>query len=326
MKKIIIYTPAIYMIGGAETWLYNLTTALKDDFDFLVLYGAADKKQLDRLKVPSEKMSTTKMYECDVLINLFMGRPYTVRALRNIQVIHSNYAEMPYYKFYPWGRADEYVFVSEAAKNSFTSPINKPWTIIKNPVCRPTVEKKPRKKNDPIKLVSATRLTREKGGQRMFELCKQLNKIGVDFQYDIYTTVTPEEYSEKIEAKTPREMVFHTPRIEMSKIFSEADYLVQLSDCEAFCYSMHEALSIGTPVIVTDWKGVRDVVEDGVNGYIVDFDISNLPNKKKILSPPTNFEYEYNNAIDEWREKLADQQTKNKKITGYLKQSTNYFL
>jgi glycosyltransferase involved in cell wall biosynthesis len=29
-----------------------------------------------------------------------------------------------------------------------------------------------------------------------------------------------------------------------------ADYVVQLSDTESFCYTMVEALSVGTPVIV----------------------------------------------------------------------------
>ena len=326
-RKIILYTPLIYQIGGAETWIYNLTTALKNDFDFLVLYGSADRKQLDRLKVPSEKNKINQMYKCDILLNFFLGRPYNVDAAYTIQTIHSNYAEMPYYTFYPWHRTDEYVFSSQAAKDGFNCPLTKKWDIIENPVCQPAVTKKPRQNDGRLHLVAATRLTEEKGGMRLAMLCDKLKQKKIDFVLDVYTTTTPENYTKKIDRPLPQGMVFHQPKIDLGDVIAGADYLVQLSDCEAFCYSMHEALAIGTPVIVTDWRGVRNTVSDGINGFIVDFELSNLPSKKQLMEPPTEFQYQYNDSVSCWREKLNNiNLSQLPKKSHFLDKKTNYFL
>jgi glycosyltransferase involved in cell wall biosynthesis len=42
-----------------------------------------------------------------------------------------------------------------------------------------------------------------------------------------------------------------TPRLDIRDYIADADYLVQLSDTEAWSYSVLESLSLGTPVITT---------------------------------------------------------------------------
>ena len=54
------------------------------------------------------------------------------------------------------------------------------------------------------------------------------------------------------------------------------DYLVQLSDTEGFCYSMYESLSVLTPVIVTNFNSAYEMVVDGVNGHILNMELSNF--------------------------------------------------
>lgn len=62
----------------------------------------------------------------------------------------------------------------------------------------------------------------------------------------------------------------------ISTYLQDANYLIQLSDNEGFCYSVYEALSMGVPVIVSEWEGVQDIVTNGKNGYIIEMDMSNL--------------------------------------------------
>jgi glycosyltransferase involved in cell wall biosynthesis len=68
------------------------------------------------------------------------------------------------------------------------------------------------------------------------------------------------------------------------------DYVVQLSDSEGFCYSVYEALSVGTPVIVNSWAGVENVIQNGYNGYILNdiLDLDLIYSKKPKI-PPTTF-------------------------------------
>ena len=89
-------------------------------------------------------------------------------------------------------------------------------------------------------------------------------------------------------------------RTEIQPYMARADYVVQLSDNEGFCYSIHEALQIGKPVIVTDWQGVRDVVKDGQNGYILSMDLIDLDIDKLYNSIPKGDKLEVNNSKPLW--------------------------
>jgi glycosyltransferase involved in cell wall biosynthesis len=63
-----------------------------------------------------------------------------------------------------------------------------------------------------------------------------------------------------------------------------ADYLVQLSDSEAYCYSIVEAMEQCVPVITTPIEVLEEIgYTDGIDGYTVpfdmDFDVKKLLNK-----------------------------------------------
>ncbi len=87
----------------------------------------------------------------------------------------------------------------------------------------------------------------------------------------------------------------------------DADYIVQLSDNEGFCYAVYEALQIGKPCIVSRWDGVEKAIRDDENGYILDMDMSNLNNDfvSKIYDKiPTGFILESFNPEEEWNKAL----------------------
>lgn len=55
------------------------------------------------------------------------------------------------------------------------------------------------------------------------------------------------------------------------KILSSADIFISLSDNlqESFGISLIEAQSMELPIICTDWSDYKDIVDDGVNGYLI---------------------------------------------------------
>jgi glycosyltransferase involved in cell wall biosynthesis len=60
------------------------------------------------------------------------------------------------------------------------------------------------------------------------------------------------------------------PRDQVLDVFAAADASVLSSSWENFPHSVVESLAVGTPVIATRAGGVAEVVEDGVNGLLVD--------------------------------------------------------
>ena len=77
-------------------------------------------------------------------------------------------------------------------------------------------------------------------------------------------------------------------------------------------YFVKECLQYGTPVILTDFDVAREIVEDKKNGYIVDFELSNLDlnyiNKNRLKK----VEYKPKTTIEDWIE-LIGKPEKNEK-------------
>ena len=84
---------------------------------------------------------------------------------------------------------------------------------------------------------------------------------------------------------------------------ADSDYLVQLSDSEAYCYSVVEALTVGTPVIVTPCPVLEEIgVKEGVNGFYVPFDMDDIPVKEIYES---HLKFDYKAPADNWKDILA---------------------
>jgi Glycosyltransferase len=101
-------------------------------------------------------------------------------------------------------------------------------------------------KNAPLLLVTASRLDApDKGAKRMVQLAKLMESQGISYIWLCFA-------NKGISGSVPMGMIFMQPTLDIIKWVQKADYLVQLSDEEAFCYSLVEALEVNTPVIVTE--------------------------------------------------------------------------
>lgn len=69
-----------------------------------------------------------------------------------------------------------------------------------------------------------------------------------------------------------------TPKMNIIDYIANADYLVQLSDNEGYCYSVIEALTAGVPVLITPCPVFEELqIKNKEHGYILPFDMKNLP-------------------------------------------------
>ena len=94
-------------------------------------------------------------------------------------------------------------------------------------------------------------------------------------------------------------MICLPTRLDILDFIADADYLVQLSDSEGYSYSIVEALSVGTPVICTEFGVAKEQgVETGKTGFILPFDMSEIPVEdiykgvKKFKYTPRESHYE----------------------------------
>jgi glycosyltransferase involved in cell wall biosynthesis len=139
-----------------------------------------------------------------------------------------------------------------------------------------------------LKLLTLSRIQPEKGFKRMEQLQHLLPQ---PFQWDIYG-------SGNLDLLKPLTLcnykgVTHEPKKVMA---SGYDFLVQLSDTEGMPMVILEALSVGLPVITTNYPSAKELITNGVNGYIVDFELKNLPELKTL----PNFTFINKSSVHDW--------------------------
>jgi glycosyltransferase involved in cell wall biosynthesis len=179
-----------------------------------------------------------------------------------IQIIHADY-EAQKLKPNLDKRIKEHYAVSKAVAEAYKRISGVNVKVAYNPL---TIEK-PKKI---LRLISATRLTKEKGKDRMIKLANALDKAEIPYEWRIFTNDSLPIPNENV--------IYMKPRLDIRNYIADADYLVQLSDTEAFSYSILESLCLGTPVIITPIPSSIEMgVKNGINGYILDFSMEDIP-------------------------------------------------
>ena len=286
--KNVFYFPFINVIGGVETFFYNLAKKYKN-FDIAILYGHGDQAQIRRL----QKYVRVIEYKGQPVIcekaffNYSLAIIDNVKADEYIQIIHADY-EAQGLKPIINPKITRYLCVSQHAKETFERLTEIKAELVYNPFSF----EKPKKV---LRLISATRLTGEKGKARIIKLKDILHERGIPFVWTIFT-------NDKSPIKDDS-MIYRLPSLDILDYIANSDYLVQLSDSEAYCYSVVEALSVGTPVIVTDCPVFKEIgVVNGENGFIVPFDMNDIPIDDIYKGVR---EFTYKAPKDIWRDILA---------------------
>ena len=281
MWKNVFYFYRLAPIGGIETFYYQLAKRFYDS-DITIVYQTADKAQLRRLKkyVRCVKFTKGSIIKCEkIFFNFNLDIINNVEAKEYNLLLHGVYKKLglapPQHP-----KINNYYGVSQAVCDSFYDHTGKHAKLLYNPF----QADKPKKI---LHLISATRLTPEKGRSRMEKLAAALDSAGIPFQWLVFTN----KAERPIENKS---IYYMEPRLDITNYIADADYLVQLSNTEGYCYAVAEALTLGTPVIVTDLPVFKEMK---IQGYTLPLNMSNVPvkeiyeNKIKVnwKAPETNW-------------------------------------
>ena len=267
MYNTVLFYSHVCRIGGVETFFYELARKYGDR-DLTLLYKSGDPEQLRRVaQYIRVKRWDGQPISCRQAIFGYSWEPRDldlIRAEEYIQVIHADFGALRYMITPKLDKRFRYIAVSENCAVEWEK-----LTGIRPEVCyNPITVDKPQKV---LHLISVTRLSHEKGLDRMRQLAKALDNAGVRYSWTIYT----DSVGQLIDSPN---VVYAGTRLDVRDYVADADYLVQLSDSEGYPYSLLEALSLGTPVIVTDLPSNPDSqVVDGVNAIVLPFEMSEIP-------------------------------------------------
>lgn len=311
--KVLMYCSHFYKIGGIETFVKNFVKRLKDTYELTVMYEVGDEAQLNVLK----KMCNVEKFvgqevETDIVIysSAWGQRPIDkIKAKKRYQMIHADWeahSKRTGTHFIEQKGIDGYIAVSEQAAKSFEKLYGIKSVVIYNLL---DIEFKTEKV---LNFITASRMGREKGFERIIEMAKRLKAGNYKFVWHIYGDIPELQYKNEIFEKLKEfpEIVIMKPRLDILSFIANADYLVQLSDTEAFCYSIYEALQVGTPCIVTEFPSAYEQIVEGKNGYILKFDLSNLDIDKIYNEIPKDGGFTEKSTEKDWIKFIGKPKTK----------------
>lgn len=283
MTKIIIFTAGLLGKTGIYTWVRNFCKNMNRDYDITIMCQTFDDSILADLKELATCVIYDKdrEYNCDIYLHNYQDNDFkgNIHARGRFILLHCDYAEIGHLKTLQTDY--KYIAVSETSAKGMREKFGIDCVAIE-PFLNTYSPKRV------YKFVSATRIHRTKGWDRMMQLCKLLTERGIRFQWLLFTDgrcpVTP--YTGFLNmGMQPNEVVLD--------YMADADYVVQLSDHEGFCYSVHEALSVGTPVLVSDIP-VFDCIDE-TRGYRLPLDMENIDIDKILTCIPKAYGCSTNN-------------------------------
>lgn len=295
----VFYFHTLNSIGGIETFFYQLGLKYGKDFDITLFYRNGDPAQVRRL---SDVVRVKKYRDGNIIKCKRMFACFNTDILDNVeaeeywQMLHGDYVSLGVYPTaHP--KLHKYISVSNVVRDAYKLGKGEDSIVSYNPF----TPVKPRKV---LNLISATRLTPDKGFNRMEALADALEQANIPFVWTVY--------SDSRRAFQSQNVVVRPPRLDIIDFVADSDYFVQLSDAEGYCYSVVEALSVGTPVIVTDFKVAREIgVQDGKNGFILPMDMHEIP-VDRIYKGLKKFTY--TPLEDRWGELLVKGETEKKDL------------
>ncbi|MBI5149418.1 MAG: glycosyltransferase family 4 protein [Candidatus Omnitrophica bacterium] len=211
--------------------------------------------------------------EYAMLVSMLLDIPYTFTAHGWHDIF-----EYPPHNFHQRGiRAKKVITVSQYNKDYMVQKFDIPAEKISVIHCgiRPELFTADGRTAGPeLRILSIARLHPIKGVEYLVRACKLLkeweNRFTCHIIGDGELRVKIAELIDKLDMK--QEIVFHgaQPAGEVRRQLALANVYVNSSLCEGLSVSIMEAMAARLPVIATRVTGVAELIEDNVNGYLVE--------------------------------------------------------
>jgi len=307
----IFYLSSILEIGGIEAW-FNYIVREYPDRDITIIARQFNNTQLRRLRKFARCIvwDGKEIFECkNFFCNFNTDLIDYVDADKYYLILHGDYLDMvnrqqlaitnlPKHE-----KVDEYIAISKLVANSWYELTGIIPRVCYNPFIPPKKSPRPN-----VMLLSAQRLSREKGGGRIIQLANALDEYckehGTEYRWDIYSNDLGIE-NLKTYGKLSHRIGIHKPTPFVNEIMWQYDFFVSLTDNEGYCYSVVEALSNGTPCIVTPVPVLKEIGVDDTNSITLDFDLSNVDQVVKRIFEKMD-RVSYTPVKDNWDEILTE--------------------
>ncbi len=245
-----------------------------------------------------------RQVECDTVVycSIYCQKD-KIKSKRKLRWLHGCLTDMNCKL--PAEKIDEYISVGKICKEQLDLQIKpKESYLIYNEVNSEIIKLSKQKvsvKKSKLNLVTVSRISREKGFERMLKISELLHKEKIDYIWNIVGEGYDKGYEKLIRNKAPEKWIFHGKLENPFPYIKQADFLLQLSDYEAFGFVLLEALILGTTVITTDYSSAGEMINES-NGYIIKKDLSDF--NTDIFKNKKVFTHKHKSGIEKWKELL----------------------
>lgn len=294
----IYYFRGIQSIGGIESHLYYVARKYGSR-DITVLYREADPGQLARLKryVRCVEWTFREEIRCERIFCCFNREvlPFVTEGEKCL-VLHGDYIRL--LDLFPEviGQlpvdplVDRYFGVSQTVCDSWKEATGLDAECLYEPIVLDKAEK-------PIRIVSTTRLSSEKGWDNYRKMAGILDAAGVSYIWDMYT-------NNLANRKNDTNIRFVDPVLNVADLLPAYDIFCHLSSTEGYGLSVVEAWMRGLPCLITDIPVLRELGANEDNSYIVDQNLENIDVDK--IRNLAKKKFRYTPVEDRWSDVIID--------------------
>lgn len=291
MPKILIQMTYLNNIGGIETACDHLARTFKDENITFVVNALSDGAMdlVERLREHHEvilDLDQDMTHEADVIL---FFTPIMIetdiskyKARKMYQVVHSDigglmeYQRWQDFKWSPDPRIDKVLAVSDTVQKGIKEKLGIDSVVVPN-IFNPRPDRRV--------FLFMSRATSEKGLDKVLKMADKFDEAKKDYTLIISSRVDPYGPLWPAIQSNPRIMYVDSSMYN-DVLYRCADYLVQLSGIESYCYTIREALAHKVAVIGSKIPEIQKVIKDGVNGYLLDDDLGNLDIEKIFNEVP----------------------------------------
>ena len=301
VTRVLLYANDQSKIGGVETFNENFCKRMSEFYEVSFVIKGGDVDRINKIKQYCHvEYDIGQEFETDICIyaQTWGDRSRRIKADRYIQMIHGDYEwlkETENFKYKRLPIVTDHVACGEHASKQFTKMTGEPCQTIYN------LLDKDYKAPKLLKLITVSRVTRYKGFEIMPLFVEKLKEKNIPFQWLVFGDGTINGYMEGVQEslKEHQEVVFMGSRPSPMEWVADADYSVLLSESEGFPYTVYESLQVGTPCIIAPFPSGGELIDDGVNGYIIERDLSNL-DVEKLYDKKLKFKFKEKGSEKDW--------------------------